>query len=499
MKKLTKPEIVAAVDLGSNSFHMIVARLEEAGTLSIIDRLREVVRLGGGLTPNGNLDADAQQRALDCLERFGQRIRSLPPGAVRIVGTNTLRQARNAAAFVTAGETRLGHPIEIIAGREEARLIYLGVAHGHAPVEGKRLVVDIGGGSTELILGSGMENKRRESIGTGCVSATRKYFADGVINKTKMKKAIIDSRLRIYPIAQRFHANNWQEAIGCSGTIKAIHSIAQAQGWCENELTLKALQRIRYALVDNGDIERLELDGLKDDRKPVLAGGVAILTAVFKALDIERMIVSSHALREGVLYDLVGRIEHKDVRDTAVAAAMTRWQIDAEQAGRVTETATALFDMTEADWPLTPAHRQLLGWAARLHEIGLQVAHGGYHKHGAYILENADMPGFSRSEEAMLALLVLNHRRRARGSSFKRLQERDRDAGKRLCILLRIAVLLHRGRTPYPVPMLTLSANETQLTLGFPSGWLDEHMLTLADLESEQQYLEKIGFELRIS
>ena len=487
---------VAAVDLGSNSFHMIVARLDESGTLSVIDRLRETVRLGGGLKDSGKLSKESMEKALDCIQRFGQRIRALPRGDVRIVGTNTLRVARNADQFLREAEERFGHPIEVISGREEARLIYLGVAHGRAARTGKRLVADIGGGSTELIIGEGIESERRESLYTGCVSASRKYFNDGSITQKRMTRAIIDSELVFYPVARYMRAGNWEEAVGCSGTIKSIRNIVHAEGWCESGITLDALYRLQNKMVRQGSVEKLSLETLKPDRAPVLPGGVAILTAIFETLGIAQMRVSDQALREGLLYDLVGRLQHKDVRDTTVSSAMQRWNMDIEHANNVTATAKNLFSQVRDDWGLTDEHRDMLAWAAQLHEIGLQISHGAYHKRGAYILAHADLPGFSRPEQAMLSALVLSHRQRFRMNAFEDLVEPVRTPSVRLCILLRLAVLFHRGRTDEQVPDLVIRAEKNFVELHFPYGWLDQHPLTRADLGKEYDYLKDANIKL---
>ena len=482
--------VVAAVDLGSNSFHMIVARLDESGTLSIIDKLRETVRLGGGLKNNGKLSKESIERALACLEQFGQRIRALPRGDVRIAGTNTLRVARNTDKFLMVAEETLGHPIEVISGREEARLIYLGVAHGRAARTGKRLVVDIGGGSTELIIGEGKESERRESLYTGCVSASRKYFDDGVISQKRMTRAIIDAELVFYPVARYMRAGNWEEAVGCSGTIKAIRNIVHAEGWCESGITLDALYRLQNKMLKQGSVEKLKLESLKPDRAPVLPGGVAILTAVFETLNIAEMRVSEQALREGLLYDLVGRLQHKDVREATVQSAMQRWNLDAKHANKVTATVNKLFNQVRDDWKLTDEHRDMLVWAAQLHEIGLQISHGAYHKRGAYILIHADLPGFSRQEQAMLATLVLSHRQRFRMNAFDELMRSARLPGVRLCVLLRLAVLFHRGRTGEQVPDVLIMADNRNVELHFPYGWLHQHPLTQADLGKECEYLK---------
>jgi exopolyphosphatase/guanosine-5'-triphosphate,3'-diphosphate pyrophosphatase len=491
------PEIVAAIDLGSNSFHMVVARLEESGTLSIIDRLKDNVRLGGGLDKNGYINAKAQYRAFECLETFAQRIRDLPSTSIRIAGTNTLRVAKNAKDFVDKAELILNHPIEIIAGREEARLIYLGVAHGLATKEGKRLVVDIGGGSTELIIGRGMKPKRRESVYTGCVSASMQFFGKGKITNKIMQAAEIDAALTLFPQAADFKAGKWDEVSGCAGTIKAIRDIVQANDWCENGISYKSLLELREAVVKAGHIDKINLTGLTDNRRPVIAGGLSVLLAVFKILKIKQMSVSDEGMREGLLYDLVGRITHHDVRDAAVEAAMARWGVDIEQALRVTKTVTALCHSVCDHWSIDNSQSiVLLKWAAMLHEIGLQVSHNNYHKHGAYILTNADLQGFSRQEQALLAALVLSHRSKFRTDSFSQLMKPFVKSGKQMCVLLRIAVLLHRGRTDVLIPDIDITVNNKIINLRFPDDWLDEHGMTLADLIKEINHLDTAGYKL---
>ena len=488
---------VAAIDLGSNSFHMIVAGLDEAGSLSVIDRLREPVRLGGGLTKKGKLSKESRERALECLGRFAERISGLPRGSVRIVGTNTLRVAKNAGKFVRKAEKILGHPIEIIAGREEARLIYLGVAHGRQAREGNRLVVDIGGGSTELIIGEGLKTRRRESLQAGCVTATNARFSDGSITAKRMRGAIMDAELAIYPVAHAFTADRWSEAIGCSGTIKSIRNIVQAEGWSEIGITLESLYRLRDALIAAGHCERLELQTLSPDRRPVIAGGLAVLIAVFETLRIELMRVSDLSLREGLLYDLVGRMRDVDVRDASVASAAKRWSIDTEQADKVTETVLALFEQVREPWKFDRRNRNILRWSAQLHEIGLQVSHTQYHKHGGYILTHADLAGFSRTEQALLSRLVLCHRRKFRHEIFEELAAQTIKPGMRMCVLLRLAVLLHRGRTEEDLPDITIKVKRKGIRLQFPDGWLHEHTLTYEDLKEEKSFLSNAGFKLK--
>jgi exopolyphosphatase/guanosine-5'-triphosphate,3'-diphosphate pyrophosphatase len=492
------PETFAAVDLGSNSFHMIVGKLDNK-QLVIVDRLRDAVRLGGGLLPDKTLSDDAWERALDSLSRMGQRLRALPHHAVRAVGTNTMRQIRDGGAFLRAAQDALGHPIEIIGGREEARLVYLGVAHGLAAGDETRLVVDIGGGSTEVILGNGLKARERESLFMGCVSMTRRFFDDGKISREAMEQAILAGRVELRPVRRTFNAGRWHAAVGSSGTIKAIERVAVANAWSDEGITKLALKKIRRALVAAGDISKVRLDGLSEDRRPVFAGGVAVLSAVFKALDIEHMQVSDLALREGLLYELVGHVRHIDVRDSTVQALMHRFGVDRKHASRVESTARALLRQVEQDWQLDdPEHTLMLNWAARLHEIGLVVSHGSFHKHGAYLLANADMPGFTRQQQAILASLVRVHRRKFTDAEFESLPGETAVYARRLAVLLRLSVLMHRGRSgSHKPPMKIRGDDDATIRIAFPDDWLQEHPLTEAEIAREAEYLRAAGFTLQ--
>ena len=491
------PETVAAVDLGSNSFHMIVGKLDNK-QLVIVDRLRDAVRLGGGLLDDKTLSGGAWERALDSLSRMGQRLRALPPHAVRAVGTNTMRQIRDGGAFLQAAEDALGHPIEIIGGREEARLIYLGVAHGLAAGDETRLVIDIGGGSTELILGEGLTPRERESLFMGCVSMTRRFFPNGKISQEAMNRAVLSGRVELRPVRRMFHSGQWQAAVGSSGTIKAIERVVIANGWSEEGIDRSSLKRLRRALVGAGHIDEVKLEELSDDRRPVFAGGVAVLSAVFKALDIDEMQVSDLALREGLLYELVGHIRHIDIRDSTVRAVMQRFGVDRKQASRVETTARALLRQVEGDWALDdPEHTLMLNWASRLHEIGLVISHSSFHKHGAYILANADLPGFSRPQQAILAALVRVHRRRFLDSEFAAVPSYAAESAKRMAVLLRLSVLMHRGRSGSHKPPMKIAVHEKDVRLEFPDGWLLEHPLTEAEIAREAEYLSASGFTLQ--
>jgi len=493
------PELVAAIDLGSNSFHMIVARMSE-GNLQIIDRMKEMVRLGAGLQDNNTLSDEAQSRALDCLQRFGQRLRSMPEGSVRAVGTNTLRQANIEGGFLTLAEQALGHPIEIIAGREEARLVYLGVSHGLAATDERRLVVDIGGGSTELIIGDGFETIQRESLHMGCVSMSREYFDDGSITNRSMDKARLASRLEVRPVETSYRNLGWQTAVGSSGTIRSIRDVVQAAGWSDAGITLTSMQQLRDSMLKAGSLKDLKLEGLSDERKPVFTGGFAVLFGVFEALGIEQMGVSDEALREGLLYDLMGRIRHNDIRGRSVTTFSSRCGVDVEHAARVESTALQLLKEVEKSWGLPiEEFGDMLSWAARLHEVGLLVSHSQYQKHGAYLLEHADLSGFSGPEQRILAALVRGHRRKFPQSIFAALPEPCDSSVSKLCIVLRLAVLFHRSRDDSLLPRIRAKAGKTSLNLEFPKGWLETHPLTQAELEREAAYLRAADFKLKFS
>lgn len=480
-------ETVAAVDLGSNSFHMIVARRQDGEVLKV-DRLKEMVRLASGLDPKGQLDADVAQRALDCLDRFGQRLRQLPRGHVRVVGTNTLRQMHDSRAFLRAAEQALGHPVEIIAGREEARLIYLGVAHTLADDSGRRLVMDIGGGSTEFIIGERFEPVLAESLEMGCVTFTRRFFAEGELRRKAFDAAQLRAEQELQPIASAYRAAGWDQALGASGTILALDRMVHEAGLDATPgVSRESLERLRDALIEQGTVEGLEFPGLAADRAPVIAGGLAVLLGAFEALGIERLEPSDGALREGVVHDLLGRFRHEDVRGRTIHHLRRRFAVDAAQAERVQATVARLVTAARASWGLDEDDAERLDWAAELHEIGLALAHSKYHKHGEYILAWADLPGFSQPEQAELALLVRLHRRALKPKLLAGVREDRARPLLYMAALLRLAVLLHRSRAPDPVPLERIEATPEGLALGFAAGWLDAHPLTRADLQTERE------------
>ncbi len=492
------PHTVAAVDLGSNSFHMIVARVMN-GQFHVMDRLQEMARLAAGLDEHNNLDKLSRTRALECLARFGERLRGMPAGSVRAVGTNTLRRARNGAKFLADAERVLGHRIEIISGQEEARLIYQGVARD-LPDDGKRrLVVDIGGGSTEFIVGRRYEPLLAESLHMGCVGISLDHFPDARITSRYWRRAETAAHLELQPIETAFRKKGWDAAYGASGTIRTIGAVLRAQGWTDGEITLSALRKLREVLLAAGRMEGVTLDGLNSERASVFPGGTAILIAIFEALGIERMEVSESALREGLLLDLLGRIRHSDARTRTVEALIERYHVDAAQAARVEQTAEYCLSRVAKSWELGAPQAQALAYAARLHEVGLAIAHTKYHRHGAYLVEHSDLPGFSRQEQHLLAILIRGHRRRFPVEILDSLLRDERRRARRLTTLLRLAVLLHRGRTEAELPRIRLVARKRALALTFPRGWLKKNPLTCADLTQEARYLKTGGLVLSFS
>ena len=475
-------ETVAAVDLGSNSFRLQVGRVVD-DQIYTLDSLKEPVRLASGLNAEKRLDAPSQERALDALRLFGERLRGLDPRAVRAVATNALRVAKNSAEFLPLAEEALGFPIEIIAGREEARLIYLGASHSLPSAAHKRLVIDIGGGSTEFIIGKRHEPQLMESLYMGCVSYTLRFFPDRKIDRKRLREAQVAAAKEIELIARDYQRLGWKEAVGSSGSARAIADVLELNNLNpkgKSGITRVGLERLCELLVKAGSAEALDLPGVKGDRLPVLPGGIAIMSAIFEELGIERMTYSDGALRLGVLYDLLGRFHHLDMRDSTVAQFRRRYQVEADQVERV--EATALSALTQlAEGAPAESDVQFLSWATRLHEIGISVAHNAYHKHGAYILTYADMPGFSKKDQARLAMVVLGHR----GKLEKLGSMVAVDSVWQLIFCLRLAVLLHRTRDDRVLPAWRVGLLGTGFRVELPAEWLSANPWTAAALSDE--------------
>jgi exopolyphosphatase/guanosine-5'-triphosphate,3'-diphosphate pyrophosphatase len=489
-------ETVAAIDLGSNSFRLQVGRVVD-NQIYTLDSLKEPVRLASGLTADKRLDAPAQARALDALRRFGERLRGLDRGAVRAVATNALRVAKNASEFLPLAEDALGFPIEIIAGREEARLIYIGASHSLPMAAHKRLVVDIGGGSTEFIIGKRHDPQLMESLYMGCVSYTLRFFPDRKIDKNRLREAQIAAAKEIELIAHDYQRLGWKEAVGSSGSARAIADVLEMNGLNpngESGITRVGLEKFCALLVKAGSAEALDLPGVKGDRLPVLLGGVAIMSAVFEELGLERMTYADGALRLGVLYDLLGRFHDHDMRDSTVAQFRRRYQVEADQVERVEATAlTALSQLSNGAPSEDDVH--FLSWASRMHEIGISIAHNAYHKHGSYILTCADMPGFSKKDQARLAMLVLGHR----GKLEKLKSFQSVDTVWHLVFCLRLAVLLHRTRDDRALPVWSVSLLGKGFKLDLPAEWLASNPWTAAALGEEAAVWQHIGRDYQVN
>jgi len=496
---MARHDTLAAVDLGSNSFHLQIGRVVD-GQIYPLDAVREVVRLGGGLTADKRIDRATQARALESLAKLAERLRGFPRQAVRAVGTNALRVAKNSPQFLREARQVLGFPIEVISGREEARLIYLGVAHAMPAAVGskieRRLVVDVGGGSTEFIVGTGLEPQLTESLYMGCVSYSLKYFPDGRIDKAGMRAAELAARQELAGIVRAYRAAGWDEAVASSGTARSIENILRENGFAEDGLTRAGLEKLRSLLLKSEKADPDRIAGLRPNRAPVLPGGVAILGAAFDELGLETMKVSAAALRHGVLYDLLGRVQHRDMREATVAQFMRRYHVDAAQAERVKQLSLTVYDaLTPGSEREDDADRLMLEWAARLAEIGLSIAHAQYHKHSAYVLSNADMPGFSRMEQARLARIVLAHR-----GKLRKMQDAGLDgADWKLVFALRTASLILRSRSDANLPFLRVAADAGGFAIDLPQSWLDDNALSAAALDAEADQWKKVGMKLEVS
>jgi exopolyphosphatase/guanosine-5'-triphosphate,3'-diphosphate pyrophosphatase len=505
-------DLVAAVDLGSNSFRMLVAQAVNtpSGTqLRPIDTLRETVRLAAGLTENKLLGNDAYQRGLIAIRRFGERIRGFDLANVRAVATNTLRVAKNSQQFIDDAQAALGFPIEVIAGVEEARLIYIGAAHEVPAVQGNRLVVDIGGGSTEFIIGKGYEPKLMESLYIGCVSHSMRFFPKGNIDGHAFKEAELAARREIQVISGAYLKSGWKQVIGSSGTARALaelisqndfngHSDALTMGRVAGGsglITRDGLRALKKQLLKYEHVSQVELLGLKDDRRSVWPGGLAIMLAVFDELDIESMEVTDAALRVGVLYDLLGRSQHSDMRYVTVEQFMQRYAADREQAARVGKLAADfLAQLPKPDVENRSDNIALLQWAANLHEIGLSISHNGYHKHSAYIAGNADMPGFSKNDQARLAALLIGH-----AGKLGKLASNASFNDWRMLFCLRLAQVLCRGRNDNDLPKVKVSEHGGSYLVSLSKEWAQEHPLTEFSLQKEAAEWTRVGRSYEVS
>jgi exopolyphosphatase/guanosine-5'-triphosphate,3'-diphosphate pyrophosphatase len=486
---------IVAIDLGSNSFHMAIACLEH-GEIRIIERLGEKVQLGAGIGVDGNLNERAITRAIECLERFGQRLRNIDAEFVQVVGTNALRVAKNRSEFIRRARAVINAPIEVISGREEARLIYLGVSHTVADDQGHRLVIDIGGGSTEVVIGQRFESLERESLHMGCVSYRERYFPDGVITEQNFERAVINASRELLHIKAAYVRRGWRSCFGSSGSIKVIFQALNQGEIGTAPITLNDMEALKATIFRRGHTDALADLGIKKERLSIFPAGFAILYASFKVLGIDQIDYTAGALREGLLYDILGRIQHEDVRDRTVKAMQSRHHVDLPQATYVENVARYAYTQVAVNWRFPAIDAlNLLMWASQLYELGHTISPAQYHKHGAYLLMHCDMPGFSRLRQLHLSTIVRCHRRKIPVTSFDCMHDDERDSLLKLCVLFRLVIVLTADRHSSE-PAFSLEVDERSLKLHFPEQWIDAHPLTRANLEAEQYYLKKVGFKL---
>lgn len=463
-----------------------------------VDVRSEKVQLGAGLT-DGVLSVDAIERGLDCLSRFAQMLESVDHDRIRVVGTNALRIAKNRRDFTEPARAILGTRVDVVYGREEARLVYLGVAHTLSDDSSARLVIDIGGGSTELIIGERFEPQRLESLQMGCVSFASACFNGGNINPSNFHQAYAQACIELSHIRHHYRAKGWEECVGSSGTLNAIEGILVQNGWSEGGIQREGLTKLEQALLAFDNFDAIKLDGLSSNRRNVIAPGVAITSALFDVLRIESIRTSKGALREGVIYDLMGRLSHEDVRERTINALMQRYAVDEDTATIVSRRARILFTATRMSWQLDGSDWEQLHRVARTHEIGMAISHKHFNRHSAYLLRNADLPGFSQEEQEQLAVLALGHRGKLDPDLLLDIAEADRPRILRLVVIMRLAALLKYVEQLEQLPDFTIQASENLLTLDFPDNWLEQHPLTSTELSHEKQALEKLGITINIS
>ncbi|WP_281630418.1 exopolyphosphatase [Vibrio sp. St2] len=493
------PEIrdVAAIDLGSNSFHMVVARVVDQD-LQLVSRHKQRVRLAAGLDAQKNLDNASIERGLECLAMFAERLQGFEECNVRIAATHTLRQANNAHIFLQRAREVLPFPIEIIPGVEEARLIYLGVAHTQ-PESDSKLVVDIGGGSTEMIIGKGFDPELINSKQMGCVSYTKLYFANGKLSRKNFAKAILAAEQRLESIAHRYCKKGWEIAFGSSGTIKAIREVLIGMGYDDGIITAKRLDKLVEKLCDWPTIEDIDLSGLTPDRKPVFAAGVAILMAIFKDLKIDEMHFSEGALREGLLFEMEDGFKRSDIRMRTTENLASKHLVDLDHAARIKHQAQSFLQQVHQDLGIKKSSElfDLLDWSALLHEVGLSISLQAFHRHSAYILRHTYMPGFNREQQTVLAMLVRFQRKALKLHEMEEFTLFKKKHIIGVIRILRLAILLNGQRNEDALPKLMLSIDGDTWTLGSEDDeWLEHNKLLHADLMTEQEYWNNAGWAL---
>lgn len=484
---------LAAVDLGSNSFRLEIGRLDH-GLIQRTEYIKETVRQGASLDANGLLNEHAMERGWECLARFGERLAGFDKSQVRAVATQTLREASNRDVFLKRATKLLGFQIDVIPGREEARLIYQGVARMLPQAPERRLVIDIGGRSTEMVLGQGLQANTMESWLVGSVTWSMQFFPQGLFTHANFKAAEIAAQAVLEEAFEAFGPRHWDTAYGSSGTVGAVSDVLDAAGWPVGQISLQSLDWLLERLIKAQSSDRLKIDGLRDDRRAVVGGGVSVLRAVFKLLDIDNMQVAQGALRHGVLYDLLDR-EHgaTDLRGRTIERLTHRFGVDMTQASRVSRIAQRLLAMTPPPNEDLQRLQRKLDWAARVHEIGCHISHQDHHKHGAYILEHVDAPGFAMEELQRLSLLVLGQR-----GKLRKIEEHlDNEVFARQLLALRLALIMAHARREPNLNGLVLS-DQPSFTLSLPSGWVERYPQSAHLLREEALAWQKTNFPLSL-
>jgi len=487
------PGQLAAVDIGSNSFRLEIGQLV-GERYRRIDYLKETVRLGGGLDAAGFLGDDAAARGLECLARFARRLEGFQPGQVRAVATQTLREAKNRNAFLLRAQTVLGQPIEIISGREEARLIFAGVARLQ-PSEVPRLVIDIGGRSTEMILGRGLRPEQAESFQVGSVSLSMKYFPGGRFSERAFRDAQVAAGAELEEALGPFAPRHWREALGSSGTVGAVSQVLAGSNVSDGRITPAGLRWLMERCLEAGSADRLALAGLKDERRAVIGGGLAILYTLAANFGIEELRPARGALRQGVIFDLAARdaaervaaASGEDIREVSVRELQRRFMVDAAQATRVAGVAAALLGGVQPK-PNAESRRELR-WAASLHETGMMISHHDHHRHSAYVLAHVDAPGFSQSQLRRIGDLALGQR-----GGLRKLEPQLTEHAFALHLLcLRLAVIVCHARDDVDPGAITLTQNGPVPAILLKSAWAEAHPRALHLLREEIDAWAKTG------
>ncbi|MGL5601385.1 MAG: guanosine-5'-triphosphate,3'-diphosphate diphosphatase [Silvania sp.] len=492
---LRSASLYAAIDLGSNSFHMLVVR-EVAGSIQTLTRIKRKVRLAAGLGANNHLSPEAMERGWQCLRLFAERLQDIPSLQIRVVATATLRLAVNAGEFIASAEAILGCPVHVISGQEEARLIYQGVAHTTGGDE-HRLVVDIGGASTELVTGNGAQATSLNSLSMGCVTWLERYFTDRNLAQENFDEAEKAAREVLRPVTNALRYHGWKVCVGASGTVQALQEIMMAQGMDER-ITLAKLQQLKQRAIHCGRLEELEIEGLTLERALVFPSGLAILIAIFTELNIQCMTLAGGALREGLVYGMLHLAVDQDIRNHTLRNVQRRFMVDIEQAHRVANLAVIFLDQVEDEWHLEPISRELLLSACQLHEIGLSVDFKQAPQHAAYMVRNLDLPGFTPAQKKLLATLVLNQTNPVDLSSLHQQNAVPPRVAEHLCRLLRLAIIFASRRRDDLLPAITMNVAGEKLELTMPEKWLDNHPLASEMIEQECQWQSYVHWVLDV-